>query len=36
MESLTPDRFAAEGGGLGSLAHLAYHLGAVRQLVHDV
>ena len=32
MESLPPERFVAEGGGLGAIAHLAYHLGAIRQL----
>jgi hypothetical protein len=28
--------FVEEGAGYGALAHLAYHLGAIRQLVHDV
>ena len=36
MGSLTPERLVAEGGGLGAIAHLAYHLGAIRQLMHGV
>jgi DinB superfamily len=36
MESLTPETFAKEGAGYGAIAHLAYHLGAIRQLLHDV
>jgi hypothetical protein len=35
MESLTPETFAKEGAGYGAIAHLAYHLGAIRQLLHD-
>jgi hypothetical protein len=35
MESLGPERLAAEGGGLGAVAHLAYHLGAIRQQLRD-
>ena len=36
MKSLTPESFAKEGAGYGAIAHLAYHLGAIRQLLHDV
>ena len=36
IESLTPERFAEEGGAIGAIAHLAYHLGAIRQLMHRV
>lgn len=36
LSALAPERLAEEGAGFGSLAHLAYHLGAIRQLVHDV
>jgi hypothetical protein len=32
LRSLTPEKFAEEGGGMGAIAHLAYHLGAIRQL----
>ncbi|HKQ57820.1 MAG TPA: DinB family protein [Candidatus Eisenbacteria bacterium] len=35
MESLGP-KLAEEGAGLGAIAHLAYHLGAIRQLLHRV
>ena len=31
MKSLPPETFVAEGAGMGSIAHLAYHLGALRQ-----
>jgi hypothetical protein len=34
LEGLSPERFIEEGAGLGSVAHLAYHLGAIRQLMH--
>jgi len=34
LEGLSPERFVEEGAGLGSVAHLAYHLGAIRQLMH--
>jgi len=34
IESLTPERFAEEGGAIGATAHLAYHLGAIRQVMH--
>jgi len=36
LESLTPERFAEEGAAAGALTHLAYHLGAIRQIVHRV
>jgi DinB family protein len=36
LESLTPERFAEEGAALGAITHLAYHLGAIRQLTHRV
>ena len=36
LELLTPERFAEEGGAMGAIAHLAYHLGAIRQLMHRV
>lgn len=36
LRSLTPEAFVSEGAGLGALVHLAYHLGAIRQLMHDV
>jgi hypothetical protein len=36
LGSLSPEKFVEEGAGLGVLAHLAYHLGAVRQLLHRV
>jgi hypothetical protein len=36
LRSLDPDRFVSEGAGMGAIAHLAYHLGAIRQLVHLV
>lgn len=35
MKALPPDRFVAEGAGLGAIAHLAYHLGAIRQLLPE-
>ena len=34
LEGLSPEQFIEEGAGLGSVAHLAYHLGAIRQLMH--
>lgn len=34
LKGLSPERFLEEGAGLGSVAHLAYHLGAIRQLMH--
>jgi hypothetical protein len=33
MQGLLPDRFISEGAGMGAIAHLAYHLGAIRQLL---
>jgi hypothetical protein len=36
LRSLSPERFLEEGAGLGAIAHLAYHLGAIRQLIHRV
>src|SRR5688572_19106154 len=33
LEGLSPEQFIEEGAGLGSVAHLAYHLGAIRQLM---
>ncbi len=36
FKSLTPERFVEEGAGMGVIAHLAYHLGAIRQLMHRV
>ena len=35
MQGLPPDRFIAEGAGMGAIAHLAYHLGAIRQLLPE-
>jgi uncharacterized damage-inducible protein DinB len=32
-ERLPEEEFAKEGGGIGAVVHLAYHLGAIRQLV---
>jgi len=34
LRELPPDRFHEAEAGLGAIAHLAYHLGAIRQLVH--
>jgi hypothetical protein len=36
LESLPPETFASEGAGMDAVVHLAYHLGAIRQLMHDV
>jgi hypothetical protein len=36
LESLTPEKFAEEGAAVGAITHLAYHLGAIRQLMHRV
>ena len=36
MSALSEETFLAEGAGLGAVAHLAYHLGAIRQLLHRV
>ena len=35
MKALPPATFASEGAGMGSIAHLAYHLGAIRQHLPD-
>jgi len=34
--ALDDAKFVEEGAGYGTLAHLAYHLGAIRQLLHEV
>ncbi len=31
MKGLSPEKFVEEGAGMGAIAHLAYHLGAIRQ-----
>ena len=36
LRELSPERFLEEGAGMGAVAHLAYHLGAIRQLIHRV
>jgi len=36
LRSLDDDKFLSEGACLGSIAHVAYHLGAIRQLMHQV
>jgi hypothetical protein len=36
LESLSPERLAEEGAAMGAIAHLAYHLGAIRQILHRV
>jgi hypothetical protein len=36
LGSLSDAQFVEEGGGIGAIAHLAYHLGAIRQLMHRV
>ena len=38
LASLDAERFEKEGIGaaMGAIAHLAYHLGAIRQLLHDL
>lgn len=33
LRSLAPEQFVEEAGGMGAIAHLAYHLGAIRQLM---
>jgi len=33
MAAFSPERFVQEGAGIDVVAHLAYHLGAIRQLV---
>jgi DinB family protein len=36
LRGLAAERFVEEGGAMGAVAHLAYHLGAIRQLAHRV
>jgi hypothetical protein len=36
LESLTPERLLEEGAGMAAIAHLAYHLGSIRQVMHAV
>ena len=36
LESLPPEKLAEEGAAAGAITHLAYHLGAIRQLMHRV
>jgi len=36
LRSLDDETFLSEGAGMGSIAHVAYHLGAIRQLMHRV
>jgi len=36
LRSLDDETFLREGAGMGSIAHVAYHLGAIRQLMHRV
>jgi hypothetical protein len=36
LASLSPEKFVEAGAGIGAIAHLAYHLGAIRQLMHRV
>ncbi len=36
MRALPEQTFVNEGAGMGAIAHLAYHLGAIRQLMHRV
>jgi hypothetical protein len=36
LRSLEPEVLIREGAAMGAVAHLAYHLGAIRQLVHLV
>lgn len=33
LQALSQDRLIPEGGAMGVIAHLAYHLGAIRQLL---
>ncbi len=33
MKTLPPEKLITEGAGMGTIAHLAYHLGAIRQLL---
>jgi hypothetical protein len=36
MRALPDAQVVENGAGMGTIAHLAYHLGAIRQLLHDV
>lgn len=36
IDSLTPAQLEENGAGMGTIVHLAYHLGAIRQLMHFV
>jgi hypothetical protein len=36
LAGLSPEKFVEVGAGIGVIAHLAYHLGAIRQLMHRV
>ncbi len=36
LQSLSAERLVEEGVGIGAVAHAAYHLGAIRQLMHRV
>jgi hypothetical protein len=36
MRALSPEALVENGVGMGVIAHLAYHLGAIRQLLHYV
>jgi hypothetical protein len=36
LRSLDDETFVSEGAGMGSIAHVAYHLGAIRQIMHRV
>jgi hypothetical protein len=36
LRSLDDEKFVEEGAGMGSIAHAAYHLGAIRQIMHRV
>jgi hypothetical protein len=36
LGTLPPEQFIEVGAGIGAVVHLAYHLGAIRQLLHRV
>ena len=36
LKSLGEAQFLEEGAGMGTVVHAAYHLGAIRQLMHQV
>lgn len=36
LEGLPEAKFIEEGCGMGEIAHLAYHLGVIRHLIHSV